>query len=1145
MVGGLFPRNGGDAVEPEASDLGAVDGSEVAFDQRGPVRIRARGGVAAGGDVSGNAFGDGSVANRIDTFVLNFSQPTAPRSAGILPAPRFPTLPRRQELTDAVVSALTDPADRVVVTLEGLPGSGKSVLAAHVCEDPRLSAWATRDPAWIAVGQSRRGAVLAEFIGDICEALGGRRPATSDPELAGAALGETLDETGQDLLVIDDVWYPEQVAPFLRGAEGCARLFTTRTRGVVPLGSSIDVGPLTTSDAAMALAAGLGDVLPGQLDPLLDFAAGWALVIGLMNATMRSNVQAGGHPREVASWMVRLLSKGGVTSLTHEAGGSLHRTLEASLSLLGNADRARYLEIGIFRDDVLVPGTTIMDLWQASADISPGSASSLLNRIVDLRLAELTWLNGEPHLTLHDLLRGYLREQLGKPGLFHANNAMVSSWAREVPRVQDEAAWWELEESDYFIIEQLPEHLRGAGRLIEIERLLTDFRWVELQVRTLGSALSTVAALEYCASPVAHALRGFLTNNLDVLLPDHRRTLTSTLLGRAMAHRELDNLVERRITTVDFPLVLPHWMLPDHDYADRIEHTGPIGDCALSPDGTLLATASDDGLVIIWDAESIEPIRALRGHRQRARSCSFSPDSLHLLSTGMDGTLRVWRVRDGEPIRVMGDRRSRVLGSAWSHDGTRVASADTLGRVAVWDPWTGHRLQNVDSPSAYEWACSFSVDDSHLASCGEDGILRVWDLSSGKMIHSIPVLSGRLRCCVFLGERIVVAGDDGLVAIVDLSTSTVTQRFTGHVGRVRWCAVSPDGSQIASAGEDRTVRLWAVDTAKEFRRFAGHSDWVGGCTFAPSGTSIYSCGGDGSVRRWRTDSDQPAISRVGESVPAECCSGSSDRSLVAAGYADGSVAVHSVEDGAETLAWQAHDGRVFGLAETCGEWLTAGGDGLLRRWADPNTGKVSDLQRMGRLWSCAASDYGWAWVSENGDAGYIDRSGQPSHLIAEAHSGAALGCQLSRDGSMLATTGDDSTVRVWDVKDGALLTTLTSNQDVAFWACDFSPSGELLVAVGEPNGVMCGWYLPSGALSYSVSAGRGRVSGCAVSPAGDLVATCGEDGLVELRRVVDGGPVAGVRVAAPLRRLSWIMHDDVPLLAAAGAAGVYMFKVVD
>ena len=144
----------------------------------------------------------------------------------------------------------------------------------------------------------------------------------------------------------------------------------------------------------------------------------------------------------------------------------------------------------------------------------------------------------------------------------------------------------------------------------------------------------------------------------------------------------------------------------------------------------------------------------------------------------MDGTLRVWRVRDGEPIRVMGDRRSRVLGSAWSHDGTRVASADTLGRVAVWDPWTGHRLQNVDSPSAYEWACSFSVDDSHLASCGEDGILRVWDLSSGKMIHSIPVLSGRLRCCVFLGERIVVAGDDGLVAIVDLSTSTVTQAKT-------------------------------------------------------------------------------------------------------------------------------------------------------------------------------------------------------------------------------------------------------------------------------------------------------------------------------------------------------------------------------
>ena len=67
----------------------------------------------------------------------------------------------------------------------------------------------------------------------------------------------------------------------------------------------------------------------------------------------------------------------------------------------------------------------------------------------------------------------------------------------------------------------------------------------------------------------------------------------------------------------------------------RIAHDGLITEIIFSPDGSLIATASKDGNVRIWDAADESPIRTLTGHRGGVNSIAFSPDGA-LLASGSD-----------------------------------------------------------------------------------------------------------------------------------------------------------------------------------------------------------------------------------------------------------------------------------------------------------------------------------------------------------------------------------------------------------------------------------------------------------------------------------------------------------------------------
>jgi len=565
-------------------------------------------------------------------------------------------------------------------------------------------------------------------------------------------------------------------------------------------------------------------------------------------------------------------------------------------------------------------------------------------------------------------------------------------------------------------------------------------------------------------------------------------------------------------------------------------HPDSVVSVAFHREGKHLASFGGDRKVKVWDLTAPGQPVFTEAHDEAIRkfgaayTVAFSPDGRQL-AAGSDGAVRVWDWKNRQLLQELPGHNFISIPVAFSGDG-RLAAGTFREGLKLWDLETGQLLRTIDAHRHPVSALAFSPDGKWLASASFDRTVKLSNSTTGEVRHSFDLHTGNVECVAFSpsGRRLASGGEDKTVRVWDATTGREVLALYGHTDRCGCVAFSPDGRRLASAGADGTIRFWDAtplrgNESQETLTFAEHSDEIRSVAFNPDGRDgqrIASAGTDGLVKVWDPQTGRVSVKFSGHwefsgrAVVIFCVAWHPKGHRIASAGVD-TVRVWDARTEREVFKLPAGRGKIpLSYSAVAfspdGRYLVTGNMRVVQIW-DAGTGQqVGSLgahhqairgvvfSRDGEHLASASSDgIVKLWDAKRLDKQHLDGKPEPRIPAIRARvAGPGLNVAFSPDGRRLATGGEESTVKIWDVQTGQELQTLRGHKgDVHTVAFSPDDDGRWVASAGEDSAVKV-WESHTGKLVRSFRGHTGLVSSLAFSPDGRRLVSGSRDHTVKV-----------------------------------------------
>ncbi|KAK7488729.1 hypothetical protein BaRGS_00020026 [Batillaria attramentaria] len=284
----------------------------------------------------------------------------------------------------------------------------------------------------------------------------------------------------------------------------------------------------------------------------------------------------------------------------------------------------------------------------------------------------------------------------------------------------------------------------------------------------------------------------------------------------------------------------------------------PVNDVAFHPEGQLIVTGSWDALIRIYDIFHKTRKAVLRGHMSSVRAVAFSHDGVHIASASLDGDVKIWSATKGVQVGNIRGHGGPINRLTFSPTGRDLITASDDHKVKVWSGELGIPLHVIgsedDGPAT---AAALSPDGTTVAVGYHSSYVRVYDVGTGLLLWQAKPHTMSVRAITYTtdGNHIITGSDDCKAHVLEASHGTLVYTMEGHTQAI--LGITAHRKYVATTSQDCSCCLFPpVKTAKRNRivkplaTLRGHTGPVTSCTFGPGAQKLATASRDMSVCIW-------------------------------------------------------------------------------------------------------------------------------------------------------------------------------------------------------------------------------------------------------------------------------------------------------